>query len=186
VGLQPAQPRVTSSGPASPCNRTTALLLAILGPMFGLSGLQRFYVGKVGTGILWLFTWGLCGIGQLIDIILIIAGSFRDRSNLPLLVWKRPKEATAAGAPPKVWAAAASPSPEPMEVAEVKVVQEPPQPQPQVPPAAYQPPSWPSYSRTTSIYQPWDPIGGLLAAIGHILAFAAIVIGLAIDFICRP
>ncbi|NNE35167.1 MAG: NINE protein [Rhodothermales bacterium] len=35
---------------------------------FGVCGLQRFYVGKNGTGLLWLFTFGLLGIGQLIDL----------------------------------------------------------------------------------------------------------------------
>ncbi len=38
------------------------------GAFFGLCGLQRFYIGKVGTGIIWLFTLGLLGFGQLIDL----------------------------------------------------------------------------------------------------------------------
>lgn len=33
-----------------------------------LNGLHRLYVGKIGTGLLWLFTCGLCGIGQFIDL----------------------------------------------------------------------------------------------------------------------
>ena len=35
----------------------------------GLPGLHRFYMGKVGTGILWLCTFGLCGIGTIYDAI---------------------------------------------------------------------------------------------------------------------
>ena len=48
----------------------TAYILWALGAM-GLCGLQRFYVGKIGTGFLYLFTFGLCGIGQIVDAFLI-------------------------------------------------------------------------------------------------------------------
>ncbi len=35
---------------------------------FGALGVHRFYQGKIGTGLLWLFTGGLVGIGVLVDI----------------------------------------------------------------------------------------------------------------------
>jgi TM2 domain-containing membrane protein YozV len=57
------------------------LLLAIF---FGYLGLQRFYVGKVGTGLLYLFTGGLCGIGWLFDVIVILVGGYRDSNGMPL------------------------------------------------------------------------------------------------------
>ena len=44
------------------------LLLTILGFVV-LAGLQRFYVGQIGMGILYLFTGGLCLIGTIIDLI---------------------------------------------------------------------------------------------------------------------
>ena len=62
-------------------SRTTALLLCIF---LGTIGIHRFYVGKIGTGILYLLTGGLFGIGWIIDIIKIASGSFRDNVGAPL------------------------------------------------------------------------------------------------------
>lgn len=39
---------------------------------FGCAGAHKFYEGKVGTGILYLFTFGLAGIGAIIDLIVIL------------------------------------------------------------------------------------------------------------------
>jgi len=67
--------------PASQKSWVAALILCLL---FGVWGFHRFYVGKVGSGILFLLTLGWCGIGWLVDVITILSGSFRDAYGLPL------------------------------------------------------------------------------------------------------
>lgn len=57
---------------------------AVLCFFLGALGVHRFYVGKVGTGLLWLFTLGFCGVGELVDFIMILCGSFKDKNDLPL------------------------------------------------------------------------------------------------------
>ena len=69
---------------ASDRSRLIALLLCVF---LGYLGAHRFYVGKIGTGILWLITGGLFGVGYVIDAVLIAAGSFRDHLGLPLIFW---------------------------------------------------------------------------------------------------
>jgi hypothetical protein len=65
-------------------NRLTALMLCIL---LGPFGAHRFYVGKVGTGLIWLFTLGFLGIGVIYDIIFIATGEFRDDRERRVVRW---------------------------------------------------------------------------------------------------
>ena len=51
---------------------------------FGVLGVHRFYVGKIGTGILQLVTIGGLGIWALVDFIMIVVGSFKDKQGLPI------------------------------------------------------------------------------------------------------
>lgn len=59
-------------------NKTITLVLCVF---FGWLGVHRFYVGKVKTGILYLLTFGIGGLGWLIDILLIIFDKFKDSTG---------------------------------------------------------------------------------------------------------
>jgi len=71
-------------------SRFIALLLCW---MFGIFGAHRFYVGKTGTGVIWLLTIGCLGIGVLIDTVMITLGTFQDIKNKPVLAWFRTSDA---------------------------------------------------------------------------------------------
>ncbi len=64
--------------------RIVAIILCLIG-FFGLAGLHRMYVGKVGSGVVHLFTYGFCAIGTIIDLIAILSGGFRDSYGQPLI-----------------------------------------------------------------------------------------------------
>lgn len=134
----------------SPFKRVWALLFSG-GIFLGIGGLHRFYVGKIGTGILWLLTWGLCGIGQFIDVILILAGRFKDRYGRRLLIWDTentlnvPKQDTNGRAAD----------------------------QPQTKPSS-------QIVMMPSAYEPFNPFAFLLSSIGYIFLLVAILVGLAI------
>ncbi|WP_439134904.1 TM2 domain-containing protein [Pseudomaricurvus sp.] len=53
----------------------------------GILGLHRFYVGKIGTGVLQIFTLGGLGIWAFIDLIIIAVGSFKDKEGNTLTSW---------------------------------------------------------------------------------------------------
>ena len=61
-----------------------ALLLCFF---LGVFGVHRFYVGKIGTGILQIVTLGGLGIWALIDFIMIIVGAFTDKQGNKITQW---------------------------------------------------------------------------------------------------
>lgn len=68
----------------SPKSRLVSVLLCLF---FGVLGVHRFYAGKIGSGIIYLFTLGFFGFGTFIDLILILIGSFRDKQGLQIKNW---------------------------------------------------------------------------------------------------
>jgi TM2 domain-containing membrane protein YozV len=39
--------------------------------LFGINGLHRIYSGRHFSGLIWLLTFGFCGLGQVIDLLFI-------------------------------------------------------------------------------------------------------------------
>ena len=67
-------------------SRLVTLLLSLL-IFFGICGVHRIYAGKVITGIIQFLTVGVFGIWQIIDIILILLGKFRDKQGDVITRW---------------------------------------------------------------------------------------------------
>ena len=65
-------------------SRFVALVLVTF---LGLFGIHRFYVGKTGTGIAQILTFGGFGVWTLIDFFLILFGGFSDKDFRPLVKW---------------------------------------------------------------------------------------------------
>ncbi|MBX3116377.1 MAG: TM2 domain-containing protein [Cryobacterium sp.] len=71
----------SAAGESAPVDPSLKLFLAtwILSLFFGFFGADRFYLGKTGTAVLKLLTFGGAGIWWLIDLVLVLIGAQRDR-----------------------------------------------------------------------------------------------------------
>ena len=80
----PAQKKSYRTRKTSSKNKGVAIFLTCLS-FIGLGGLNRFYVGKTVSGIIYLLTFGLCWIGTIVDLIMIKNGTFTYSDGKPLL-----------------------------------------------------------------------------------------------------
>jgi hypothetical protein len=79
------KPMLDAAG--NPVSDKSRLAAALLCWFVGVLGVHRFYVGKVGTGVAMLLTCGGLGIWALIDLVIILVGSFRDQDGRALENW---------------------------------------------------------------------------------------------------
>ncbi|UCF81624.1 MAG: TM2 domain-containing protein [Acidobacteriota bacterium] len=76
------------NGPSAPVSDKKRLPAFLLCLFLGGLGAHRFYVGKIGTGILTIVTlFGFVGIWPLIDFIMIIVGAFKDKEGRKVEEW---------------------------------------------------------------------------------------------------
>ncbi len=67
-----------AGGPSQQPYRRNYFVALGLSVLVGWFGVDRFYMGKIGTGILKLITFGGLGLWYIIDIVLIATGEMRD------------------------------------------------------------------------------------------------------------
>lgn len=84
-----AAPSVTAAHPSSDEGSKSFIATWLFALLLGLLGVDRFYLGKIGTGILKLVTLGGLGVWALVDLIMVLAGATRDSTGRTLAGYRQ-------------------------------------------------------------------------------------------------
>lgn len=79
-------------GPLSDTGDKSFVVAWLLSLFLGAFGVDRFYLGKVGTGLLKLFTCGGAGLWWLIDLVMVLVDGTRDARGLRLAGYQQHKK----------------------------------------------------------------------------------------------
>jgi len=91
----PAEESPDEAPQSSERSRSVALILGVLGGVFGF---HRFYVGRPQSGALMALTFGGLGMWWLYDMVVVVAGEFRDSEGLLVRNWNVAETVGVAGA----------------------------------------------------------------------------------------
>ncbi|WP_344331528.1 Ltp family lipoprotein, partial [Brevibacterium marinum] len=93
---QQQMPQTTYGGPWVPtqqhAGQKSFIATWLLSWLLGGLGIDRFYLGKIGTGFLKLITLGGFGIWTLVDLILTLSGAQKDKRGMPLAGYQQHKK----------------------------------------------------------------------------------------------
>lgn len=67
---------------------TEWIIVLLFAFFLGGLGVHRFYSGKIGTGILMIFTFGGLGIWYIIDLIIVAVGQFKKKDGTLIPIFK--------------------------------------------------------------------------------------------------
>jgi len=83
-----AKAKVATGDVSAKSRLIVTLLCALPAWFFGIAGIHRFYLGKIGSGIAMLLTLGGLGIWTIIDFIYAVSGNMRDKEDKLIKDWQ--------------------------------------------------------------------------------------------------